>query len=98
MSKRTVYNHFKSKDELFAAIVAKIRERFGEISEVAYDPNAELEPQLIAAGSAIAAVTTSEDFISLARVVISRFMQAPEFAATTMKEQDDLHKRSRRVD
>ena len=30
-SKRTVYNHFKSKDELFTAIIAEIRGRIGEI-------------------------------------------------------------------
>ncbi len=91
VSKRTVYNHFKSKDELFAAIIAEVRERFGEIEEIQYDSDAELQPQLVAIGEAIAAVTASEEFIKLARVVIARFMQAPEFAMATMQEQEDYN-------
>lgn len=90
-SKRTVYNHFKSKDALFSAIIAEVHDRFGEIEDVPYDSEADLETQLVTIGQRTAETTMNEDFISLARVVISRFMQSPEFAAATMKEQDTFH-------
>ena len=76
-SKRTVYNHFKSKDALFSAIIAEVHDRFGEIEDVPYDSEADLETQLVTIGQRTAETTMNEDFISLARVVISRFMQSP---------------------
>ncbi len=90
-SKRTVYNHFKSKEELFEAIIEDLRSGFGQIENVPYSAEEDLETQLIAIGVRIAEATMSEDSIKLARVVVSRFIQSPEFAAATMKEQENYH-------
>lgn len=90
-SKRTVYNHFPSKDALFAAIIDDLSSRFNSAKEVSYEPELELEPQLFAIGKAIVETTMGHDSLQLARVVFSRFLQSPEFAIETMKEQENFH-------
>ena len=62
-----------------------------KLKDVAFDDATALEPQLVEIGVRIANATMSEDFINLARVVISRFIQAPEIAAKTMKDQDTFN-------
>ena len=81
VSKRTVYNHFPSKDELFLAMVAELSQRCGGM-ECPYSPTESLEDQLLEIARNYAEKLTNEDFMKLSRVVISRFMQAPELASS----------------
>ena len=81
VSKRTVYNHFPSKDELFMAMVAELSQRCGDL-ECPYSPTEELSDQLFEIAKSYAAKITNEDFVKLSRVVISRFMQSPELASS----------------
>lgn len=82
VSKRTVYNHFASKEELFLAILDDLLDRPAKVTSVEYTPSRSLETQLRRIGRDFVKMMMSEDFVRVARVVISRFVQAPEFAAT----------------
>ncbi len=85
VSKRTVYDHFPSKDDLFQAIIDEILERVRDMPAHEYSEEKELEEQLLAIGGTFASTITSKDFMKLSRVVISRFIQSPEWAHNTVK-------------
>ena len=87
VSKRTVYNHFPSKDDLFQAITSELIERCGELS-FPYDPERPLDEQLTKMGRQYVETMTSDDFMKLARVVLSRFIQSPDLAGATIRGQD----------
>jgi TetR/AcrR family transcriptional regulator of autoinduction and epiphytic fitness len=86
VSKRTVYNHFASKEALFAAIVEQLKSRADVISDFPYDPKASLEEQLTEIGRSTIGLFASEDFQNLARVILSRFLQSPHLARTMVGE------------
>ena len=77
VSKRTVYNHFPSKESLFLAIVEELGQRCGEM-ECPYSSTEPLENQLLEIAKGYAEKVTNEDFVKLSRVVISRLIQVPE--------------------
>ncbi|MBW2509887.1 MAG: TetR/AcrR family transcriptional regulator [Deltaproteobacteria bacterium] len=77
-SKRTVYNHFGSKEALFEAVVARLFEAAAALKNVEWDPERPLEAQL--ADFARAKTMIAEDDASrcLARVVLGVFIRQPE--------------------
>ena len=89
VSKRTVYKHFASKEAGFEAIIAELMQRLGKLEGIEYDPSASLETQLRALGKAWVRQLTSDEFLKLARVVVSRFMDSPEIAAATIGARED---------
>ena len=91
VSKRTVYNHFPSKDDLFEAIVAELLGRCGGL-EIAYESDLKLSVQLESIGRQYADMLTSGDFMKLARVVLSRFIHSPELAGSMVPGQDKTNK------
>lgn len=84
VSKRTVYDHFPSKDDLFQAIIDEILQRTGEMPSHEYSAEKPLDKQLLAIGKTFAATITGRDFMKLSKVVISRFIQSPEWAHNTL--------------
>ena len=89
VSKRTVYNHFPSKDELFMAMVTELSQRCGGM-ECPYSPTEPLDDQLLEIAKSYAEKITNEDFVKLSRVVISRFIQAPELAGS-IRDKNQFH-------
>lgn len=85
VSKRTVYDHFPSKDDLFQAIVDEILKRIEDMPPHEYSGEKELGEQLLQIGQTFAATITDKDFMKLSRVVVSRFIQSPEWAHNTLK-------------
>ena len=85
VSKRTVYDHFPSKNDLFQAIVDKILQQVEEMPSHKYSEEKPLDEQLLAIGNTFATTITGKDFMKLSRVVISHFIQAPEWAHNTLK-------------
>lgn len=85
VSKRTVYNHFPSKEELFAEIVNQLADRCQSIDVVPFEPDQPLKSQLTRIGNSVIDVATSPEFQNLARVVLSRFFQVPELARETLR-------------
>lgn len=92
VSKRTVYDHFPSKDDLFQAIVDEILQRVEQMPTHEYSSDRPLDVQLLEIGNTFASTITSRDVMKLSKVVISHFIQAPEWAHNTLK----AHTRLRR--
>lgn len=90
VSKRTVYNHFSSKEGLFEAMVQRLRERCQATDEYRYDPRLSLETQLTAIGHAVVESNSSEDFRDLSRVILARFLDSPELAHQMLGEADEF--------
>ncbi len=88
VSKRTVYNHFASKEDLFDAIVNQLHSRCS-ILRFNFDPDRDLERQLIEIGHSYLTLMTSDEFMKLARVVLSRFIQYPEKAGQMLRGHGD---------
>ena len=85
VSKRTVYNHFPSKEDLFQEIVAELTARSDRTESFSFDDEGTIEEQLTTIGATILDAMAGDDFINLARVVLSRFLHAPELAARIHK-------------
>ncbi|RCS51928.1 TetR/AcrR family transcriptional regulator [Bremerella cremea] len=79
-SKRTVYNHFPSKEELFVAIVGRLKSRCNSVQEFTFDQEKPLESQLRKVAQAYMDLANSDEFKDLAKVVLPRFLQTPELA------------------
>ncbi|MBT2750081.1 MULTISPECIES: TetR/AcrR family transcriptional regulator [unclassified Lysobacter] len=80
VSKRTVYNHFPSKDALFAQILQQLLERSVASPELAYRPDRPLRPQLLELVQQKLRLLHDEDFIELVRVAIAAIIPSPERA------------------
>lgn len=80
VSKRTLYNHFASKEALFAQILVQLWERSAAVQELAYRPERPLQEQLAALLLQKVTIVSGEDFIDLARVAITATIHAPQRA------------------
>lgn len=80
VSKRTLYNHFASKEALFAQILMQLWDRSVALLDLAYRPDRPLHEQLSALLLQKVAMVSSEDFIDLARVAITATIHSPERA------------------
>lgn len=80
VSKRTVYNHFPSKDELFEAILAQMWERSHAQAEIRYDADGPLRAQLLAVLEQKMQMLDDASFIDLSRVAMAELMHTPERA------------------
>lgn len=87
VSKRTVYNHFPSKDDLFRAILDELQRKVGEMRTVEYTRAESLDHQLETIGSIFAETITARDFIKLSRVVVSHFISQSKWGKSTYEQQ-----------
>lgn len=80
VSKRTVYNHFPSKEELFAEILNQLWARATAEQEMSYRPDLPLRDQLRLMLQAKLQVLADDNFLDLARVAIAATIHSPERA------------------
>ncbi|MGH8853220.1 MAG: TetR/AcrR family transcriptional regulator [Telluria sp.] len=80
VSKRTVYNHFPSKEELFAETIVELFERSAALLELPYRSDVGLREQLTQLLRQKMRTLEDQDFLDLARVAISEAIHAPERA------------------
>ncbi|QNM96025.1 TetR/AcrR family transcriptional regulator [Chitinimonas koreensis] len=80
VSKRTVYNHFPSKDELFAEIMLELWRASMAQVDLAYRPGRPLREQLLELAGQKMALLADANFLDLARVAIAEAIHAPERA------------------
>lgn len=78
VSKRTVYNHFASKEELFAETVMQMFESSAGQLELGYRPDRSLREQLVELMTLKIRTLADPEFIALARVAIGEAIHAPE--------------------
>lgn len=86
VSKRTVYNHFASKDELFTAILWQLWEASQSLQAVAYDASQPLRAQLLAFLAQKLHLLSDANFIDLSRVAMAELVHAPERARAMMEK------------
>jgi TetR/AcrR family transcriptional regulator of autoinduction and epiphytic fitness len=80
VSKRTVYNHFPSKDELFAEILTRLWQASMATVQLEYDSSKPLREQLENLLWQKMRLLNDTNFIDLARVAIAETIHAPERA------------------
>ncbi|MCI0996641.1 TetR/AcrR family transcriptional regulator [Pseudomonas sp. ICMP22404] len=80
VSKRTVYNHFPSKEELFAEILNRLWNSITAEQEMAYNPLEPLREQLRRLLQAKLRLMSDENFLDLARIAIAATIHSPERA------------------
>ena len=84
VSKRTVYNHFGSKEALFQAVIQHLIEQMHEAKKIPWDPDRTLEEQLTDFARVKAAVFTNPTWLGLLRVALGVFIRYPELGRETM--------------
>lgn len=80
VSKRTVYNHFPSKDDLFSAILIQLWDSAGVLKDFVYQADRELELQLGEFLQRKIKILSDLNFIDLARVAVAAAIHTPERA------------------
>lgn len=80
VSKRTVYNHFPSKEELFAETLVQLFHSSAAILDLPYRADAPLREQLTALLRLKVGTLADQQFLDLSRVAIAEGMHAPERA------------------
>ncbi|HEY5805374.1 MAG TPA: TetR/AcrR family transcriptional regulator [Lysobacter sp.] len=78
VSKRTVYNHFPSKEVLFAQILQQLWERSAAGRDLAYRREGELRSQLLELVTQKLRLLHDPNFVDLARVAIAAGIHSPE--------------------
>ena len=80
VSKRTVYNHFPSKEELFAEILNQLWARVTAEQETSYRADLPLRDQMRLMLMAKLQMLGDDNFLDLARVAIAATIHSPERA------------------
>lgn len=80
VSKRTVYNHFDSKEALFRAIVAEMLHEQGASVHARYDRDRSLEEQLVELAFQEIDLLQDDAFIGMARVLLAESFSTPDLA------------------
>lgn len=78
VSKRTVYNHFPSKEELFAEILQRLWASVCTQQDVTYNPGLALREQLAQLLRSKLLLLADNNFLDLARVAIAATIHSPE--------------------
>lgn len=81
VSKRTIYNHFASKDELFLAIVQRLKDDARQLVSWEHEPGLPPGGQLEAIGGNVVDFHCQLESRRLARVILPRLIQKPELGA-----------------
>ncbi|WP_338363490.1 TetR/AcrR family transcriptional regulator [uncultured Pseudoalteromonas sp.] len=79
-SKRTVYNHFATKEELFQAILAAMLAKINHGDVIHFDENQPIDLQLMTIAEQEVAMLTSPDFLRLAKIAFMQMLQEPQLA------------------
>jgi TetR/AcrR family transcriptional regulator of autoinduction and epiphytic fitness len=77
-SKRTVYNHFGSKEALFQAVVERLFDQATALNQVTWDPGRSLEEQLSDFVRAKTLLSEDKAARCLTRVVLGVYIKQPE--------------------
>ncbi|MBD9463585.1 TetR/AcrR family transcriptional regulator [Pseudomonas sp. Pdm06] len=80
VSKRTVYNHFPSKEELFAEILNRLWNSITAEQDMPYSSQTPLGEQLQTLLQAKLHLLADENFLDLARIAIAATIHSPERA------------------
>ncbi len=80
VSKRTVYNHFATKDLLFQAILQRMFDKLSQGNLVRFDASIPIAQQLRKIAEDEVEMLSSDAFLRVAKIAIMQVMQRPELA------------------
>lgn len=83
-SKRTVYNHFESKEVLFQAVVDRLMEQAHSLKNIPYNPARSLEDQLSDFAQVKLTFVNNPKWMGLMKVATAVFIRDPKLAKATM--------------
>jgi TetR/AcrR family transcriptional regulator of autoinduction and epiphytic fitness len=83
-SKRTVYDHFPSKDVLFRAVIDRFLLRSHELKQVPYSPDQSLGSQLNRFADAIVDLTRNPEWLGIVKVMTSVVVVQPGLVVESM--------------
>jgi len=86
VSKRTVYNHFPSKDDLFRSILGDVWTRGLAVTDIPFRSEIALEDQLTEIARAEIDFLSRVEILELSRALMAASMQSPELAGSTLEE------------
>lgn len=86
VSKRTVYNHFATKEALVMQLITELWQRAMQQIDVAYDPTQALQPQLSAVVEAEIEAICSKEYLELARVALGHLFYHPDALQKEMQK------------
>jgi TetR/AcrR family transcriptional regulator of autoinduction and epiphytic fitness len=84
VSKRTIYNHFGSKDALFESVVESLVALLVSRKQILWDPTKALSEQLRAFARAKTSIVDNQQWLALIKVVLGIAIQQPERARAIM--------------
>ncbi len=87
-SKRTVYKHFDSKENLFRELMRRHWAKFAATLDVTYDPKRNIRDQLLDLGHAEGRLMTSPEIMSTTRLVLSEVLRSPELVEQNQQKTD----------
>ena len=91
VSKRTVYNHYASKEILFQAITQELCDRVMQVSEHPYDPEIPVKIQLHDIAEQEIALLTSAEFLDMVKMITSESLASPELTKTNFESFQDYN-------
>ncbi len=80
VSKRTLYKHFESKENLFRSIVMELAGRFAEMQDIRYVSGRDIRAQLLELAWAEGRILMRPDVMAMARMIISETLRNPALA------------------
>ncbi|WP_440056024.1 TetR/AcrR family transcriptional regulator [Pseudoalteromonas sp. T1lg65] len=80
VSKRTLYKHYPTKEDLFDAVVELLIERIKPIASIQFIPNYDFAIQLQHLGQSAMSLLNDEDYMRLSRIVMIESMRSYEQA------------------
>lgn len=78
VSKRTLYNHFPSKEDLFKALVSEVGQRISVSATIRYSPRASLRAQILRFVREALELVAEEHTLRLVRTVMAEHIRHPE--------------------
>lgn len=80
VSKRTVYNHFSSKNELFVSVVFHSLEQMRSVDSADFDPTVSIKKQLTRIALSEIRLLQSEQLLPFARMLMTESIDNPKMA------------------
>ena len=85
-SKRTVYNHFASKDALFKAVINRFMGEISALKQIPYDAERSLEEQLAQFAEAKLRILDDPAWLGLFKVGLGVLIRDPELARESLAQ------------
>lgn len=89
VSKRTVYNHFASKDVLFQAITQELCDRAMQVSEYPYNPEIPVRDQLQTIAHQEISLLCSAEFLDMVKMITSESLASPDLTRANFENFQD---------